>query len=157
MKLLLLLLVFLPLSIAVAADDDDGEAFSDAETDEYFKRIFDRKDYERFCKEGCPYVLKTEGPKAKFNVKKMADKCKKDSKVPKVVCDLVNMDDTLLKFSVKFYTWKQINNGYEFVRTPVELAESGKIITAWICKADLNNELYLSDANLEQKARNSTS
>ncbi|CAJ0591247.1 unnamed protein product [Cylicocyclus nassatus] len=47
---------------------------------------------------------------------------------------------------------REINNGYEFVRIPVELAESGKTITAWTCIADLNNELYLGDADLEQMA-----
>ncbi|CAJ0591244.1 unnamed protein product [Cylicocyclus nassatus] len=91
MKLLLLLLVFLPLIVAAPADEME----------------------KRFCSEGCQYILKTENPNAKFNMKKMMDKCKKDSKVPKIVCEA--MDEikkkekyNFAKYAEENYTWKQI-------------------------------------------------
>ncbi|CAJ0591246.1 unnamed protein product [Cylicocyclus nassatus] len=90
MRLLLLLLVFLPLSIA-----DYGE--TDVEKE------------KRFCSEGCPYLLKTEGPNAKFDIKKMMGKCKKDPKVPKIICEMVNIwkNDPVTKL-MQDDTWKEL-------------------------------------------------
>ncbi|KAK5967067.1 Gamma-glutamylcyclotransferase [Trichostrongylus colubriformis] len=47
---------------------------------------------------------------------------------------------------------REINNGYDFVRIPVEIAESGDVINAWTCIARLDNEFYLGDADIEQMA-----
>ncbi|VDL76039.1 unnamed protein product [Nippostrongylus brasiliensis] len=47
---------------------------------------------------------------------------------------------------------REINNGYDFVEIPVELADSGDVINAWTCIARFDNEFYLGDADIEQMA-----
>ncbi|CAJ0591230.1 unnamed protein product [Cylicocyclus nassatus] len=64
------------------------------------------------CSHDAQYLLKTEGPNAKVNVKKMMDKCKKDSKVPKIVCEVMKKEMKKDKFMLMLvewgYTWKQL-------------------------------------------------
>ncbi|VDP07365.1 unnamed protein product [Heligmosomoides polygyrus] len=48
---------------------------------------------------------------------------------------------------------REINNGYDYIQIPVELGESGDVITAWTCVARVDNEFYLGDADIEQMAR----